>query len=101
MTYSGKNLCFVVAGGENSHNMAWLGVVATKHAMLNVVNCVVYAGDIIIKWLLLAIPHVRAETLEHATFRFGLMAFGDHLEKHVNVHALVDVEEECDCFGFV
>ena len=69
--------------------------------MLDVVNCVVFPCDVIVELLLFAAAHKLRQPLEHSAFGLGLVAFGNHFEEHVHVHALVDVEEEGDAFGGV
>lgn len=79
--------------------MAGFGVVAPEHPMLDVVDSVLLPRDIVVKGLLFGAAHEAREALKHATLGFCLVSFRDHLEEHVDVHALVDVEEEGDAFG--
>ena len=79
--------------------MAGFSMVTSEHPMLDVVDSVFLAGYIVVERLLFGAAHEAGEALEHATFRFSLVSLGHHLEEHVDVHALVDVEEEGDAFG--
>ena len=77
--------------------MAWLGCIPTKHAVLDIVYGIILARDVVVKGLGLAATHHTPQPRKHAAFALGLATFRDHLEEHVDVHALVDVDEEGNC----
>ena len=59
--------------------------------MLNVVDCVIFSSYFVVKGLSIAILDIVLQSGEHTTLGLCLPAFRNHLEEHVDVHALVDV----------
>lgn len=68
--------------------------------MLNVVNCVVFACYFVVERLPIAILDIVLQSRKHAAFGLRLSSFRNHLEEHVNVHALVYIEEKGDASGW-
>ena len=58
-TYSWQHSRLVVTSRENTHNVAGLRMVASQHAMLDVVDRVVLAGNVVEERLLFAAIHER------------------------------------------
>ena len=51
-TYSWQHSRLEVTGREHSHKVAGLCMVASQHAMLNVVDRVVLPGNVVEEWFL-------------------------------------------------
>jgi hypothetical protein len=81
--------------------MTGLGVVTAQHSMLDIVNCVIISRYIVVEGLLITASHEGTQPLEHGTFGFRLVALRHHFEKHVHIHALIDVQEKGNSFGWV
>ena len=56
-TYSWQHSRLEVTGREHSHKVAGLCMVASQHAMLNVIDRVVLPSNVVVEWLLLAAVH--------------------------------------------
>jgi hypothetical protein len=57
--------------------------------VLDVVDGVVLARNVVVKSLLPSIAHEVGDARHHTSL--GLPTLRDHLEEHVHVHALVDI----------